>query len=87
MRKVSKKQAKRLREYKKVRDQYITEHPVCEVDGCYQYATEIHHKKGRVGDLLTDPEFFLAVCHEHHRYIEDHPDWAKKYGYSLSRLS
>lgn len=83
----SKKRAVGERAYKKLRDKYLTEHAICEVAHCGCWASEIHHKKGRIGDLLTDTKYFLAVCRSHHLYIELHPEDAKKHGYSLSRLA
>lgn len=82
----SKKRAKQNREYSKLRKQFLIQHPKCQVSGCRQVATEVHHLAGRIGDLLTDPKNFLAVCHEHHVEIENHPDLAKEKGYSKSRL-
>lgn len=83
----SNKRARQEREYSKKNKQYLIDHPICEVFGCCVKSTEIHHKKGRVGDLLTDEQYFMAVCGDHHRKIELHPSWAKEMGYSLNRLS
>lgn len=48
--------------------------------------SQVHHMKGRVGDRLWDKRYFLAVnSTEIHDYIETHPKWAKKMGYSLDR--
>jgi len=52
-----------------------------------QRATEVHHKKGRIGELLLDQRYWLGVSAEGHRQIEENPDWAKEMGYSLNRLS
>jgi hypothetical protein len=49
-------------------------------------ATEIHHMKGRMGKLLIDERYFLAVSREGHIKIGDNPEWAMEMGYSLSRL-
>jgi hypothetical protein len=49
-------------------------------------ATEVHHKKGRIGKLLLDTRFWLGVTRKGHKWIEEHPEEAKKLGYSLSRL-
>lgn len=57
----------------------------CQVRGCNYNATEIHHMKGREGDLLLDTRFWLAVCRPHHRYITDNPKEAIENGYSISR--
>ena len=80
------KRAKQEREYAKIRKAYLFCHPNCHVRGCFDRATEIHHMKGRIGDLLTNEEFFLPVCRAHHNYIESHPIEAKEHGYSLTRL-
>lgn len=61
------------------------ENSICPVTG--EKTTEIHHKKGRVGNLFLDVRYWLAVSREGHKRIEENPEWAKKEGYSLSRLS
>lgn len=83
---ISDKQAQRLKEYRRVRDVYMKNHPVCE---CCQAtpSQDLHHMAGRVGDNLTNPNYFLAVCRACHQEIEINPTWAKENGYSLSRLS
>lgn len=86
IRKRSLKRAKQEREYAKLRFAYLNIFRLCQVCGC-AYSSEVHHKKGRIGELLTDTRFFLAVCHTCHQKIELFPDWAKEKGYSLSRLT
>ena len=86
---IAKKSAKRVNEekvYKIKRKQFLEAFPFCEVKLCRCQSTEVHHKKGRIGSLLTDDNFFMAVCREHHSEIELNPIWAKKNGYSLDRL-
>lgn len=75
-----------LNRYKKARKAYLLEHPVCEVRGCGKPSEQIHHERGRIGDLLTNDKYFLAVCAECHQKIERFPKWAKEQGYSQSRL-
>lgn len=72
--------------YAKNKKAYITAHPTCEVKECGQPANDIHHQAGRVGDLLTDENYFMSVCRKHHNVIEKNPAWAKQEGYSVSRL-
>ena len=79
------KRAKQEREYAKIRKVYLFTHPICGVEHCYDKATEIHHMKGRTGDLLTNEKYFMPVCRAHHNYIESHPIEAKEHGYSLTR--
>ena len=77
------------KQYSKLRKKLIEEHPLCQAnikDVCSGAATQCHHKKGRVGKLYINPEFFLAVCHQCHLYIEMNPEWAKEQGFSLNRL-
>lgn len=53
----------------------------------YSRATEVHHKKGRIGALYLDENFWLAVSERGHKKIELNPIWAKEKGYSLLRLA
>jgi len=86
MKRLSTKRAKQNYEYKKIRIQFLLDHPLCEV--CEkQESSEIHHKKGRIGELLTNTNHFLSVCRNCHRWIEEHPKMAKAFGYSESRLA
>lgn len=83
----SKKETKRLGEYYKLRADFLNlpENKICPVTG--EPTTDVHHKKGRTGDLLLDIRFWLAVSRTGHDKIESNPNWAKKMGYSLNRLS
>lgn len=87
MRKVSLKQAKRLREYNKLRDKFLQDNPICMFPECQSEQVQLHHAKGRVGDNLTDVSTFRSLCDYHHRFVELNPDVAKEWGLSLSRLS
>lgn len=87
MRKLSLKRRKQNRKYLKLRLEYLDEHPYCESGLCPRMlAIEIHHKKGRTAELLTDARYFLAVCRCCHDYIENNVSEAKEKGLSLSRL-
>lgn len=87
--KVSAKQMKRLAEYRKVRDEFMKLHPTCQakLSGCTIKASDLHHSKGRTGDLLTDKRYFKALCRKCHGYVETHPEQAKELGLSDSRLN
>lgn len=82
--KLSKKMKVDLAEYTKLRRQFLKENPMCAVYADKK-ATTIHHKKGR-GKYLLDMKTWLAVSMEAHIKIEENPAWAKKMGYSKSRL-
>lgn len=88
---VSEKRKESLNEYNKVKAEYFREHPCCEVGlpGCYtcdERVRTLHHKKGRIGELLTNKEFFLTACISCHQLIEENPLMARENGWSLSRL-
>ena len=84
----SPKRAKQEREYSKVRRTFLLSSPVCTAqlpNICTHHSTDVHHKKGRIGELLTDVTFFLSVCRQCHDWIEMHPIEAKELGFSISR--
>ena len=86
--KVSQVQLERLKRYKTARVFYLLGHQTCEaqLDGCAGDSNQIHHQKGRIGDLLWNMNFFVALCDNCHRWIEIHPKQAKELGFSLNRL-
>jgi hypothetical protein len=73
--------------YLKKKKEYLTKNIRCEVKGCNRVSDDLHHKRGRVGKLLYDERFFMAVCRNHHTEIETNPDWAIENKYSLKRLN
>ena len=77
------KRASQERLYNKVRAEYLDFNKYC--DRCNNVATEIHHMKGREGNLLNDQEYFMATCRSCHIWIENNPNEAKKEGWSLNR--
>lgn len=83
--KISTKESKRLVKYYKAKAEYMIDHEYCEVCNL-EKADQIHHKKGRIGDLLFNKKYFLASCDSCHKKIEANPLWAKTLGYSLNRL-
>lgn len=96
LRAVSKKGYEKSKLYKKARQEYLETHCCCEakLTGCtiptnsYDNTDlQIHHKKGRAGELLYNKDYFLAVCFNCHRYIEDNPYFAISNGFSLSRFA
>lgn len=86
--KVSESKKEEDKVYVTIRKVFLNNHRVCEAKilGCLHSATEVHHKKGRVGKNYLDVHTFLALCGNCHRWIETHPEWAKEHGYSLDRL-
>ena len=53
---------------------------------CRQEMADVHHTKGRVGDLYTDTRWMVGLCRSCHDYVEAHPEWAREVGLSASRL-
>jgi hypothetical protein len=91
--KVSQKQSKMLNQYAKIRQKFLL-NKWCAYHGKPCLPTDIHHAMGRVGfaddkeiPLLIDIRYFVPVCREAHRWIEEHPREAKEQGYSESRLT
>ncbi len=78
----SKKRAAEERLYDKLRPIFL-EGKTCPITN--EPATQVHHKKGRIGKLLCDMRFWLAVSAEGHDKIERNPAWAYEMGYSLLR--
>ena len=73
--------------YKKLRIKFLTDR-MCEakLDGCTLRATDVHHKKGRIGDNMLDVNHWLGVCRTCHNWIENHPDESYELGFSKKRL-
>jgi hypothetical protein len=74
------KRAKQKAEYLKLRRQWLKEHETCEAPMCMGRATEIHHKRGRIGELLNDTRYWLALCEPCHRWVHEHPKAARDAG-------
>ena len=86
IKKVSKKREKELRVYEKVKAEFFETHTKCEFPNCEVEHVTLHHQKGRIGDNLTNAEFFKALCWVHHQWVEENPAEAKEMGLSLDRL-
>lgn len=84
---VSLKRAQELKLYRVERDKYFVEHPVCEFEGCTSRKVELHHKKGRIGKLLTDSRYFCSLCNKHHRWVTNNNAAALEMGLVESRLA
>lgn len=87
--KKSKTQKQKDAQYLKQRKPFLKRNPKCKakLDGCWEWATEVHHTKGRIGDNYLDETTWLPVCLPCHRHLEVHPTEAKEKGLSQSRLA
>src|SRR6185369_5031912 len=74
--------------YNKEAARFKKENPFCmaKLDGCTKRTDEVHHKRGRLGLRLMDEKYWLPVCRNCHRQIEENPEMAKEKGFSESRL-
>jgi hypothetical protein len=93
IKKVSEKQSKLLTQYAKIRQKFLL-NKWCAYHGKPCLPTDIHHAMGRIGfaddkeiPLLLDTRYFVPLCRDAHRWIEEHPKEAKEQGYSYSRLT
>lgn len=86
----SQKRTIQEREYSVKRKLFLQNNPMCQahIQGiCTNQATECHHKRGRIGNDLTDETLFLALCHNCHEYIERERTWAIEMGFSIKRIT
>jgi hypothetical protein len=86
----SQKRSKEERLYLAKRVLFLQEHRMCEahLPGlCTDFASDIHHKQGRTGDLLTDETKWLASCRRCHEWIENNPAEAQEKGFSIKRIN
>ena len=81
---ISDKHKERLEQYFRMREEYFSEHPVCEFPGCSSKDIQLHHKSGRIGENLFKD--FCSLCFIHHRWVEDNPEQAKLLNLSNNRL-
>lgn len=93
IKKKSRLQIKRDAKYFKAKKEYLEEldDPMCqmrlspECRGNQQVASEIHHQKGKIGDLYWDTRFFMPACRKCHDYELTHDAEAKEKGVTLYR--
>jgi 5-methylcytosine-specific restriction protein A len=45
---------------------YLRIHPICEIDGCGQVATDLDHKKPKRDGGTDAADNLQALCHSHH---------------------
>jgi len=79
--KLSQRGIERWHKYKKLRDEYFIEHPVCEFPECNSRDIDLHHKSGRLGNNLFKD--FCTLCRIHHDWVHLHAREAKELGLLL----
>lgn len=81
IRRTSTARAKQLREYRKIKAEFLKSRPSCFWCGTLLRVEdrELHHKYGRAGRLLTWEPGFRCLCDWHHRMVHSEPAWAIKH--------
>lgn len=82
------KETARLRRYEKARAVvYERSGGSCEArtPECRGAADQVHHRKGRDGDLVDDESLLLGVCWACHNYIHDNPTISYLTGWMVKR--
>jgi len=82
IRRVSKKRAKEMVEYNKLRLVYMGEHLVCEK--CNQAPSQDLHHKHKRGIYYLTVEYFSALCRPCHTHIHDYPNQAREEGWLIN---
>lgn len=85
VKRITEKRAKQNREYLEIRVHFLEQYPMCQIGGCNNKSTSVHHIQGRSNDLLTNPENFLAICNDCHEKVTVNSKWAIENNYSKIR--
>lgn len=86
----SQKRTIQEKEYSIKRKAFLNKYPMCQahlLQVCTTVSTDVHHMKGRIGDLLLDETYWLSVCRGCHYWIEMRPEAAKELGFSIKRIT
>ena len=62
-------------EYAEARQQWLSENSTCAC--CPSPAADVHHSRGRLGDLLMDERYWVPVCRVCHDWIHSNMDAAR----------
>jgi len=87
LRPVSRRRARELREYYSQREKFLARPenfwcPVAwQVWGMKIRTVEIHHKRGRIGAMLNNERYWLAVSQEGHAHIHAYPSQSRARGW------
>ena len=72
----SERMAGRMAIYRRLKGEFMAVHRHCA--GCGGAATEVHHVRGRVGPLLLDTTYWLAMCAGCHRWVHENINEARE---------
>ena len=84
----SPKRSAQDKEYSSLRASFLLSSSLCtaRIPGhCTINATDVHHKKGRAGDLLLDTTYWMPVCRACHTWIDANSQAAEDLGFTIKR--
>jgi hypothetical protein len=90
IKKVAAKRQVELMEYDKLREIFLKQRPLCELQSspkCTIKATEVQHGAGRENKRLLDVTKWKATCHNCHVHDTEHTREAIDAGRAYSRLN
>lgn len=70
-----------MREYSRLRKDFLSDNPVCQMDGCNAQACDVHHKSGRRGGNYLAVDTWMSLCRACHDWIHAHSNEAREKGY------
>ena len=84
---VSQKRLVQQKEYSEKRKIFLEKNLMCKarLNGCALRSTDVHHMKGRAGELYLDETYWLALCRQCHSWAELNPLQAREMGLSLTK--
>jgi len=62
--------------YNQLRKVFLNKNPKCEI--CGLKSEDLHHKAGRIGNLLINTKYFMALCRKDHDYVHNNPEESKR---------
>lgn len=86
IRQVSANREEALKKYRKVRDKFLEENPICMYPNCTSTDVTCHHARGRTGSFLYNKNYLKSLCVYHHSLVEREPELAYKLQLSYKRL-
>ena len=67
----------RMKLYRAAKARFLAEYPSCQC-GCGRKSKEVHHTRGRLGSLLLDETYWLALAPECHEWVHNNIDAARE---------
>lgn len=85
--KISQTEKERQAKYRPIAKKFRDEHPECEIQSpvCTFFTQVVHHSRGKLGDLLTDVENFIASCASCNLWVEENHSQAVKMNAIIKR--